>query len=86
MNDESFGQEFAPSDLLGGDPEKKMYARNAVWNIAKIMCKENKPRITQNLENVSKQLPSNIVYTVCDEKLNDFFNSRLILDWSVFLF
>ena len=30
VNDESFGQEFAPSDLLGGDPEKKMYARNAV--------------------------------------------------------
>lgn len=53
LNEESFSQDFVPTDLLGNDPEKKMYARNAVRNIAKMICKENKPIITQNLENVS---------------------------------
>ena len=42
-----------------------------------MMCKENKARITQNLENVAKHLPSDRVYTVCGEKLTDFFNFRL---------
>ena len=66
--------------LLSGDPEKKSYAKNSVRSIAKIMCEENKARITQNLENIAKHLSSDRVYTVCGDKLNDFSNSRLILD------
>ena len=49
-----------------------------------MMCEENKAQITQNLENVAKYLPSNGVYTVCGDKLNDFSNSRLILDQILF--
>ena len=43
-------------------------------------CKENEPRITQNLKNVAKELASDRVYTICGEKLNDFSNSRFILE------
>ena len=77
MNKESFGQGFDLTDLLRVNPKKKSYTRNSVRNIAKMMCKENKARITQNLENVAKHLPSDRVYTVCGEKLTDFFNFRL---------
>ena len=80
MNKVSFSQGFDPTDLLSSDPEKKSYARNLVRNIAKMMCKENKARITKNLENVAKHLPSDRVYTVCGDELNDFSNSRLILN------
>ena len=47
-------------------------------------AKKTKAQITQNLENVAKHLPSNGVYTVCDDKRNDFSNSRLILDQILF--
>ena len=80
MNKESFGQGFDTTDLLSSDPEKTSCARNSVRSVAKMMCEEDKARITQNLENVAQHLPSDIVYTVCGEKLKDFSNSRLILD------
>ena len=50
VNKESFGQGFHPIDLLISEPEKKSYARNSVRNIVKMMCKENKAIITQNLK------------------------------------
>ena len=40
------------------------------------MRKENKVRITQNLKNFAKQLPSDRVYTICGDKRNDFSNYR----------
>ena len=80
VNQGSFGQGFDPTCLLSVDPEKKSYAGNSVRNIAKIKCEENKARITQNLENIAKYLPSDRVQTVCGDKLNDFSNSRLVLD------
>ena len=80
VNKESFGQGFDSTDLFSSDHERKSYARNSVRNIGKMMCKENKARIIENLENVAKHLPSDRVYTVCGDKLNDFSNSRLILE------
>ena len=80
MNKEPFGQGFDLTDLLSSDPEKKSYARNSARNITKMMCEENKARITQNFENVAKHLPSDRIYTVCGEKLSEFSNWRLILD------
>ena len=81
VNKESFGQGFDPTDLLGSDPEKKPYARNLVRNIAKMMCEENKARITHNLENVAKNVPSDRVYNVC---VDDFSNSSLISNQILF--
>ena len=80
MNKEPFGQGFDLTVLLSSYPEKKSYARNSARNITKMMCEENKARITQNLENFAKYLPSDRVYTFCGEKLNEFSNWRLILD------
>ena len=80
VDEESFGIDFAPTDRVVSDPERKFSARKAVRNIAKMMCKENEPRITQNLENVVKKLPSDRIYTICCEKLNDLSNSRFILE------
>ena len=76
----SFGKDFSPTDLMDSDPERKLYTRKAVRNIAKMICKENEPRIAQNLENVARKLPSNRVYTICGEKFNDFSNSMYILE------
>ena len=56
--EESLGKDFNPVDLISPDPEIRGYARNSVRSIAHIMCEENEGRITQNLENVSKNLPS----------------------------
>ena len=53
--EESSSIDFVPTDLVGSDPERKLSARKAVRNIAKMMCKENERRITQNLENVAKK-------------------------------
>ena len=64
VNKESFVEGFNSSDFLSSDPEKKSYARNSVRSIAKMVYKENKARIMQNLENVTKQLPSDRVYSV----------------------
>ena len=78
--EESLGKVLNPVDLISPDPEIRGRARNSVRSIRHIMCKENEGRITQNLENVSKNLPSNRVFTVCGKTLKDFSNSRIILE------
>ena len=80
VNKETFGENFYPPDLIGSNPDKKLSVRKAFRNIARMMCNENKPKIIANLENVPKHLPSDMEFTVCDEKHNDFTYSRLILD------
>ena len=80
VDKESFGIDFVPTDLVGGDPKRKLSARKVVRNIAKMMCKENEPKLTQNLGNVAKKLPSDRIYTICSKKLNNFSNSRFILE------
>ena len=42
------------------------------------MCKENKKRLTNNLDNVIKILPSDRDFFVCGEKHNDYKDSRII--------
>ena len=69
VDEKVFGIDFVPNDFVGSDLERKLSPRKAVRNIAKMMCKENKPRITQNLENVTKKLPSDIIYTICEKNL-----------------
>ena len=54
VNKETFGDDFYPPDLVSSNLEKKASARTAVINVAKIICKENKKRLTNNLENVIK--------------------------------
>ena len=80
VGEEFFGIDFVPTDLVGSDPERKLSARQDVRNIAKMMCKENQPRITQNLKNVAKRLPSDRICIICSEKFNDFSNSRFVLE------
>ena len=80
VDKKSFGIDFVPTDLVGGDPKRKLSARKVVRNIAKMMCKENEPKLTQNLGNVAKKLPSDRIYTICSKKLNNFSNSRFILE------
>ena len=46
VDEESFGIDFVPTELVGSDPERNFSTRKAVRNIAKMMCKENEPRIT----------------------------------------
>ena len=58
VNNEKFGDDFYPPDLASSNLEKKATARKAVINVAKIMCKENKKRLTNNFDNVIKFLPS----------------------------
>ena len=83
VDEEFFGIDFVPNDFVGSDLERKLSARKAVRNIAKMMCKENKPRITQNLENVTKKLPSDRIYTICTEKLNDLVVQNAVT-WHTF--
>ena len=80
VDEEFFGIDFVPTDFVGSDLERKLSAKKAVRNKAKMLRKENEPRIIHNLENVTKKLPSDIIYTICGEKLNDFSNSRFILE------
>ena len=80
VNEKSFGKDFVPADLVGSDPERKLYARKAFRNMAKMICKENEPRITRNLEDFAKKLPRNRLYTIFGEKLNSFSNSWFILE------
>ena len=54
VNDESFGENFDPSDLVSNDPDKKFLAKNAVRAIAHMIYEESEPKIVQNLENVAK--------------------------------
>ena len=77
---ESLGKDFNPVDLISLDPEIRGRARNSVHFMTHIMCEENEGRITYNLENVSKNLPSNRVFTACGKTLNDFSNSIIILE------
>ena len=79
VDEESFGEGFDPTDLVGSDPDKKLRARKTVRVIAQMMCKQI-ARIVQNLKNVAKKLPSERVFTVSGNKLNDFLNSRIILE------
>ena len=58
VNNEKFEDDFYPPDLASSNLEKKATARKAVINVAKIMCKENKKRLTNNFDNVIKFLPS----------------------------
>ena len=80
VDEESFGEGFDPTDLVGSDPDKKLRARKTVRVIAQMMCKQIEARIVQNLKNVAKKLPSDRVFTVSGNKLNDFLNSRIILE------
>ena len=76
----SLRKDFNPVDFISPNPEIRGRARNSVRSIAHIMCEESVGRITQNLENVAKNLPSNRVFTVCGKTLNNFSNSRIILE------
>ena len=58
VNKETFGDAFYPPDLISLNLEKKAAARKAVIIVAKIMCKENKKRLANNLDNVIKFLPN----------------------------
>ena len=45
VNDESFGENFDPSDLVSNDPDKKFLAKNVVRAIAHMICEESEPKI-----------------------------------------
>ena len=55
--------------LLVRTSKKKSAARKAVISAAKIMCKENKKRLTNNLDNVIKFLPSDREFFVKDSRI-----------------
>ena len=80
VNKETFGENFCPTDLGDGNLDKGTSAREAVPNVAKMMCEENKQRIITNMENVAKHLPRDREFAVCGEKHNNFMDCRLILD------
>ena len=69
VNKETFGDAFYAPDLISLNLEKKAAARKAVIIVAKIMCKQNKKRLTNNLDNVIKFLPNDREFFVCGEKL-----------------
>ena len=83
VNKETFGDDFYPPDLVSSNLEKKAAARTAVINVAKIICKENKKRLTNNLENVIKFWSSDKEFFVCGEKHNNYKDNRIILNWNL---
>lgn len=80
IDEEFFGENFNPTDLVSTNPEKKYLARNAVRAITYMMCKNNGHMILQNLENVTKKLSSDRVFTLCGKKLYCYSESRIILE------
>ena len=80
IDENSFGENFDPTDLISADSDKKLLARNAVRAIAHMMCCDNESKIRQNLITVAKKLPSGREFMFCGKKLNDYSDCRIILE------
>ena len=87
VNKNTFGENFHPPDLIGTDLDKKNVARKAVRTVTKVMAEENLHRIISNMEHVIKKFDDAYKreFFVLGKKHDDFSNSRLILNFFLFL-
>ena len=80
INIKTFGEGFKPTDLLSDNGEKRLLSRSCVKKVMRLMIKNNKKQIVNNLDNVFRHLPNDRVFTVFSKKYNDYFSSRFVLN------
>ena len=69
INIKTFGEGLKPTDLLSGNEEKRLLSRSCVKKIMRLMIKNNKKQIVNNLDNAVRHLPNNGVFTVFGKKI-----------------
>ena len=76
MNIKIFGEGFKPTDLLSDNEDKRLLSRSCVKKVMRLMIKNNKKQIVNNLD--IYQTTGFLLFSV--KKCNDYCSWRFVLN------